>query len=240
MKRPKQFAIKLDGEHRRKIEAAIDDGRAAGKLSKTVPTSTILEALDKAYVDLQISAGLDSMITIKDRERWTRILNLFDELASEFDEAKDYWFFQRQPVTEPVPDVRNMKAKNAASYAQDLQAMRDNCQRHLESISLAITARKGDRDRAREKFYHAVFDAWECGGGKLTLPTRGKKQPAEETGSPLSRFFFAVVESILGRETPKPSSFENIVKRARLREAHDAAKIVEIERVHLANRAKRT
>jgi hypothetical protein len=207
MKRLTQFARGLGAEHRRKIEAAIDDGRAAGKLSKTVPTSAILEVLDKAYFELQIAAGLDSMITTKDRKRWTRILKLFDKLASELDEAKDYWFFQRPPVTEPVPDVRNMKAKNAASYAQDLQAMRENCQRHLESISTAITARHGDRDRARENFYEAVLDAWEYGGGKLRLPTK-------ETGSPLSRFFFAVVQPIFGPETPKASSFEAIVKRA--------------------------
>jgi hypothetical protein len=236
MKKLKQFAIELNGEHRRKIEATIDDARAAGKLSK--PTSAILEVLDKAYVDLQISSSIDSMITPEDRERWTRILKLFDKLSSELDEAKDYWFFQRPPVTQPVPDVRNMKAKNSASYAHDLQAMRDNCQRHLESISTAITARHGDRDRARENFYQAVFDAWVFGEGKLTLPTRGKRS-TKETGSPLSRFFFAVVQPILGRETPKPSSFEAIVKRARRREAREAAEIAEIERVHLANRAKR-
>jgi hypothetical protein len=234
MKRLKQFAIELDADHRRKIESAIDDARATGKLTNTVPTSAILEALDKAYVEIQTASSIDSLITTKDRKRWGRILSLFDELASELDEAKDYWFFARPPVIEPVPDVRNMKAKNAASYAQDLQAMRENCQRHLDSISTAVAARRGDRDRARENFYQAVLDAWRYDGGKLTLPTR----PIKESGSPLSRFFFTVVEPVLGRDTPKPHSLENIIKRARLRHAREDAEIAEIERVHLANRAK--
>jgi hypothetical protein len=218
MKRLKQFAIKLNAEHRRKIETAIDDARARGKLTGAVPTSAILKVLDNAYFELQIGSSLDSMITTKDRKRWTRILKLFDKLASELDEAKDYWFFQRPLVTEPVPDIRNMKAKNAASYAQDLQAMRENCQQHLDSISTAITARLGDRDRARENFYWALFDAWEYDGGKLTLPTRDKRPIKEkETGNHLWRFFVAVVEPIFGPETPKPISFEAIVKRARQR-----------------------
>jgi hypothetical protein len=216
MKRLKQFATELDVQYRRNIEAALEDGRAEGKFAKNVPTSEILQVLDKAYVELQLAANIESVITLEDRKRWTRILKLFDKLADELDEAKDYWFFQKPPVTEPVPDIRNMKANNAASYAHSLQAMRENCRRHLESISTAITARHGARDQARENFYQAVFDAWELSGGELTLPTRGKL-PTRETDSPLLRFFFAVVRPVLGRETPKASSFEAIVRRVRHR-----------------------
>jgi hypothetical protein len=208
MSKPEATIKRLDSKHRQEIEAAITDGIAKGKLSGDAPASEILEALDKAYFELQIAERLNPLVTAKDRKRWTRILNLFDKLASELDEAKDYWFFQRPPVTEPVPDVRNMKAKNAASYAQELQAMKENCRRHLESISTVITARRGRgrADQAREIFYQAVLDAWEHGGGKRTRPTK-------ESGGPLWRFFHAVVEPIFTADTPALTSFEAIVER---------------------------
>jgi hypothetical protein len=233
MKRLKQEEL---GPYRQKIEAAITDGVAKGKLSGDKPASEILAVLDKAYSELEITSSLDSLITIKDRKRWARILKLFDKLAGELDQAKDYWSFQRPPVTEPVPDVRNMTAKNAASYARDLQAMREDCQRHLNSISIAITDRKGDRDRARESFYRAVFGAWELGGGKVTRPTRKtKKAPA---GGPMWAFFIAVVGPVFGREAPKVYSFGAIVERYRAANSREAAEIAEYEQVHLANRAK--
>jgi hypothetical protein len=135
MSKPEATIKRLDSKHRQEIEAAITDAIAKGKLSGDTPASEILEALDKAYIELQIAERLSPMVTASDRKRWTRILKLVDRLIGELEEAKDYWFFQRIPTTEPVPDVSNMKAKDAASYARELRAMRENCQRHLESIS---------------------------------------------------------------------------------------------------------
>jgi hypothetical protein len=208
MSKPEATIKRLDSKHRQEIEAAITDGIAKGKLSGDTSASEILEALNKAYFELQIAERLNPIVTANDRKRWTRILNLFDKLASELDEAKDYWFFQRPPVTEPVPDVRNMKAKNAASYARELQAMKENCQRHLESISTVITARRGrgPADQAREIFYQAVLDAWEDAGG-VRVETK--------TDGPMMHFFFTVVRPIFGADTPVDSSLAAIVKRGR-------------------------
>jgi hypothetical protein len=202
------FKAEMDAEHCREIEAAIENGKAKGKLPNGISTSKILAALNKAYLQFQMADYLDPTITDEHRERWTRIKDLYGKLATELEEAKEEdWFFPKPPITEPVSDIRNMRSKDPALHAREMEEV---CRRHAKSLSDAVAARKGGKDQARENFFQAVLRIWEIVGGVRVEPS--KHTP---TGGPMAHFFFTVVRPIFGADTPALSSLAKIVKRGR-------------------------
>jgi hypothetical protein len=198
----------LDAEHRRKIEAAIENAKKKGKLPNSVSAAKILEAVNSAFAEYQIDDSNDLTITKERREKWDQIAAMCENLAKEFTGLSAVDFFPAPVIVEPVARAGvKTTERTPDSFAQELRDIAGGYQRYTQPIAEQIANRKGGADQSRENFFQNVIAIWEAAGGTRVAPAK------TDTGGPMAHFFLTAVKPIFRSQAPALSSLAAIVKR---------------------------
>jgi hypothetical protein len=199
---------KLDAKPRQDIEAAIDNAKQKGKLPRDASTAKILEAVNSAYAEYQISQHDDFTITKERRKKWAKIAKKCENLAKEFTGLSANDFFPAPVIVEPVPRA-GLKSteRRPASFAKELRDIANGYRRYAQPIAKQIANRKGGADQSRENFFQNILEIWKFAGGARVQPAK------TDTGGPMAHFFFAVVKPVFRSQKPALSSLAAIVKR---------------------------